>query len=264
MKKIHLLAIDMQNDFCDTNGALFVSGADKDIANLTAFVDRIGGNLFDIHVTMDSHRLLDIAHPIMWVDGNGNHPDPFTIITEDEVKTGKWRTVKPAWQKRAQAYVEALSVNGRYPLCIWPPHCIIGTWGHSLVPSFSEALLRWEAKKVRGVDYVTKGSNIFTEHYSAVQADVPDPSDPTTMLNSQLINILQEADEILIAGEALSHCVANTIRDIANNFGEDNIKKFVMFEDTSSNVQGFEQLGTDFVNEMTGRGMKVSTTQDYL
>lgn len=263
MREIHLLAIDMQNDFCDPKGALCVVGADKDCERLAKLVNKIGSKLSDIHVTLDSHRLLDIAHPIFWVNSSGKHPDPFTIITVDDVKNGKWQTVKPMWQQRATAYVGELAKNSRYPLCIWPPHCIIGTWGHSLYPVFADALLKWEGLKVRGVDYVTKGSNVFTEHYSAVQADVPDPSDPTTMLNTQLLDILQKADEILISGEALSHCVANTIRDIANNFGEDNIRKFVLLTDTSSNVTGFEKLGEDFVKEMRGRGMSVTTAEDY-
>ena len=95
-------------------------------------------------------------------------------------------------------------------------------------------------------------------------SDVPDPSDPTTQMNTDLLQVLQEADEIIIAGQALSHCVANTIRDIANNFGEDNIKKFVLLDDCSSNVPGFENLGVEFVKEMRGRGMRVTTSVDYL
>jgi hypothetical protein len=66
------------------------------------------------------------------------------------------------------------------------------------------------------------------------------------------------------AGEARSHCLANTVLDIANNFGEENIKKMVLLEDGTSDVPGFENLGEDFVKEMKGRGMRISTTVDYL
>jgi hypothetical protein len=62
----------------------------------------------------------------------------------------------------------------------------------------------------------------------------------------------------------LSHCVANTIRDIADNFGEENIKKFVLLEDTCSNVTGFENFGTDFIRDMTARGMQRSKSDEYL
>lgn len=264
LKKIDLIVIDPQNDFCDPNGALSVVGADRDMRNLAAFLDRIGGKVNEVHVTMDSHNVIDVGHPPFWMDEQGNQPAPFTIISHDDVVTGKWTPRNPAWRQRMLDYTATLEANGRYPLCVWTIHCVIGTWGHSIFPVFSDALVKWQENEFATVDFVTKGSNIFTEHYSAVQADVPDPNDPSTMLNTRLIQTLQNVDEILITGQALSHCVANTIIDIANNFGEDNIKKFVLLEDTCSNVTGFENLGQDFVRDMTARGMRVTKSTDYL
>jgi len=58
--------------------------------------------------------------------------------------------------------------------------------------------------------------------------------------------------------------VANTIRDIANSFGDENIKKFVLLKDTCSNVPTFEKMGEEFVTEMTDRGMQMSTSTDFL
>ncbi len=134
-------------------------------------------------------------------------------------------------------------------LCIWPPHCLIGTWGHAIVPPVAQALYEWEGEFNR-VNFVAKGSNLFTEHYSAVRADVEDPDDVSTKLNVALIDMLTEADEILITGEALSHCVANSIRDVAKEFGDSQVSKFTLLEDTSSNVGGFEKLGQDFVKDL--------------
>ena len=114
------------------------------------------------------------------------------------------------------------------------------------------------------VDFVAKGSNIYTEHYSAVQAEVPDPSDPGTQINIGLIQTLDEADVIAIAGEAGSHCLANTVRDIADNFSDESIKKLVLLTDATSPVPGFEQNQTDFINEMTARGMQLSTTTEFM
>ncbi len=261
---IHLLTIDPQNDFCNPQGSLFVAGADEDTRRLAAMVNRIGDKLNDIHVTLDSHRVVDIAHSVFWKNSNGDHPAPFTIISPIDLGNGTWATTHPGYATRALEYVEQLEMNKRYPLCIWPEHCIIGTWGHSIYPELSKALLDWERKNFAVVDYVTKGSNIFTEHYSAVQADVPDPEDPTTMLNTKLIDILEKADLVAITGQALSHCVANTVVDIIDNFGDENIKKLVLLEDTSSNVTGFDQLGTDFVAKATSKGMQLSTSTDFL
>jgi len=279
MQQIELLIIDPQNDFCDPKGALFVPGAEDDMARLSDMIIRLKDKLSDIHVTLDSHHLIDIAHPIFWLTSKGVHPDPFTIISAADVKNGVFRATNPQYQDRVLEYVTNLESNGRYPLCIWPPHCLIGSRGYAVInntdpkkPAYAplfETLIAWESDFAM-VDYVTKGSNLWTEHYSAVQADVPDPQDPGTQLNWPLIETLQKADIVLLAGEAKSHCLANTVVDIANNFGEENIKKMVLLEDATSNVGDppgttmFTDMGEGFVRDMVARGMQVSTTVDFL
>lgn len=265
---LHLLLIDPQKDFCLATGSLFVNGADEDCKRLAAMIHRLSDKIDDVHVTLDSHHNYDIAHPSFWVDtATGKNPGVFTIITAADLAAGKYRTYDPRQMtKGAKAieYVEKLAANNRYPLCIWPPHCLIGSDGGAVHSDVFDALLAWEVKNVGTVDFVTKGSNYKTEHYSAVQADVPDDADIAgTGLNTGLIQILQNADVIAIAGQALSHCVANTITDIANNFGDDNIKKFVLLTDATSNVTGFEAMGEGFVKAMVARGMKLSTTIDF-
>lgn len=269
MAKVHLLTIDPQNDFCikdgpgGEQGALVVAGADADMNRLGAFITKNQTRLDEIHCTLDSHQVVHIAHPLFWVNNKGEHPNPFTMISNDDVKNGIWRSYNPRWQARALNYSNELAKNNRYPLIIWPVHCVIGSWGHSIVPVVQKALQAWETATFNRVNFVAKGSNLFTEHYSGVQADVPDDADPSTKLNTKLIDALTEADEILITGEALSHCVANTVTDIATKFGDDNVKKFTLLEDTASNVTGFDKLGQDFVKNMVKKGMKVTTTKDW-
>jgi nicotinamidase-related amidase len=264
--RVEGLIIDPQVDFSDPQkGTLYVPGAEDDTKRLAAMVRRLGKRVDDYHVTLDSHRIVDVAHPIFWKDSAGKNPDPFTIITTADLDSGRWTTTNPGFFRRTQDYVKRLEAAGRYPLCIWPYHCLIGSTGHNIMPELLSALNDWERGNFALLDVVTKGSNIFTEHYSAVKADVPDPQDPTTQINKELIKTLMECDLVFIAGQALSHCVANTVRDIANEFGDDSyVKKLVLLTDASSSVGGFEQLGADFVREMTARGMQTSTTTDFL
>lgn len=264
-KKIHLLVIDPQNDFVDPKGALSVLGADKDMDRLAVMVDRLEHKLDDIHVTLDSHHTVHIAHPIFWKDSKGNHPNPFTIITAKDVEDGVWTTYMPSHYKRALEYLRALEAGGRYPHCIWPPHCCIGSNGHAVWPALYDALKRWEEKEFAVVDYVTKGSNCFCEHFSVVCSEIPDPNDPSTQINTQFISTLEEADEILLGGEAGSHCLNQSVRDIVKNFGKpEYIQKLVLLTDATSPVTGFEKNQEDFIKEMTSKGMRVSTTVDYL
>lgn len=264
-QKVHLVVIDPQNDFCDPQGALYVRGAECDIERLAKMVTRLAQKLDDIHVTLDSHRLIDVAHPIFWKDSGGQHPAPFTILTASDVESGRWTPVLPSLYRRMLHYVRTLEANARYPLCIWPPHCLIGSAGHNVVPLLRTALQSWEEQRFALVDYVTKGSNPWTEHYSAVCADVPDPEDPGTQINTRFIQTLMDADLVAIAGEAGSHCLANTVRDIATNFGDDSaIQRLVLLTDATSPVPGFEPYQETFMREMSARGMQLSTTRDFL
>lgn len=260
---LQFLIIDPQNDFAHPHGSLFVPGADQDSERLAKMIRRHLDKINDVHVTLDTHHFLDIAHPIFWTDSHGKHPAPFTTITEEDVLNGKWKTTHPGFQARSTRYVQALKANGRYALTIWPPHCLIGQVGNNVVSPIAEALKEWE-NTFALVDYVTKGSNIWTEHYSAVRADVPDPEDPSTQLNTRLIETLEQADLIALSGQALSHCVANTIRDIANNFGTESINKLVLIEDTTSPVPGFEGLAQQFLLEMKARGMNTAKSTELL
>lgn len=261
--KIHLLVIDPQIDFCDPKGALYVKGAENDMQRLAEFVRTRGHKLEDIHVTLDSHRRLHIAHPEFWIDSNGKHPPPITKITKSDVEAGKWRCSIPTYHAYTLEYLTKIETGQRYNLTIWPPHCLIGSQGHAVYPVLFEALNNWCIKNLADVHYVTKGSNIKTEHYSAVRAEVPDPKDPTTQLNMDFINVLMQADEIAVAGEAGDFCVANTVRDIANGFKDDSyVKKMVLLEGCYSPIFPAEQ--DKFIREMTARGMRVQKIGDYL
>jgi len=290
-QNVHLVIIDPQIDFCARNqinlpvplqfdaatrqqffvdqdfGTLTVPGAAEDVERIAKLVTKLRDRLRDIHVTLDSHHLVDIAHPQWWKNPQGGHPAPFTIIEVDDVEQGNWT---PALRSKSirdwsRDYVKQLADNDRYPLCIWPPHCLIATKGALTVPVLEEALMNWEHNRGATVDKITKGSNPKTEHYSAVMADVPIPNDAFTQLNAGFIRTLEEADEVLLCGEAGSHCLANTVRDVANNFADDSyIAKLVLLEDGTSPVPGFEQMQTDFIKELSGRGMRVTTTTDYV
>ena len=255
-----LLVIDPQIDFCcPVRGSLFVPGAERDMQRLAQMVRRHAAEIDAIHVTLDTHHTVHIAHPIFWVDANGKHPDPFTLIATTDIESGRWSATVSAMQSRARAYVQALDRGGRYTLCIWPYHCLIGSEGHAVKPALFDALRGWESG-FRTVNYIQKGANFLTEHYSAIRADVPDPADPATQVNEPLIDALRAADRVLIAGEAGSHCVANTVQDLVQYLGEQT-DRLTLLTDAMSPVPGFEPLQEAFLAEMMERGLAFRTTE---
>ncbi len=268
--KIHLVVIDPQNGFMDLpKSTLPVAGANADMDRLAEFIRKHGHRLEDIHVTMDSHQVVDIAHPAWWRNAKGEMVSPFTLITADDINAGIYKPRDPGQLKRSLEYVKSLEKSGKYNLLIWPEHCLIGTWGHSVQENLMNSLLEWQRDQYAMVDFVTKGTNPFTEHYGGLLAEVPDPTDPSTQLNAGLITTLQEADIILVAGEALSHCVKETVNQIADNIGPDHIKKIKILRDATSPV-GQNPGGPDFpaiaeawLQEIQKRGVEITTTEKF-
>ena len=281
MGKTLVLAIDPQNDFAHPQGNLFVPGADLDMNRFASFINNNIKKIDEIHVTLDSHHEVDIAHPIFWVNSKGEHPKIFTIISYKDVKDGVWSPTLTGMKDWCLYYTEELEKGKRYPLCIWPPHCRIGhaekkpvlnngtsvkvngkelTYdfcGYATTESMSSALSNWAKTKIRTVNFVSKGSNPKVENYSVVKAEVPDPNDITTQVNTNFVQMIERGSTIFVGGEALSHCLCNSVQDLDQCFGNDQIKKFVLLIDCCSNVPGFESFGEKFINEFTAKGMRV-------
>ncbi len=284
--RVKLFIVDPQNDFIGNDDAvgspysdgryaatLPVKGAASDMDRLATMIKRVGPKLEDITVTLDSHRPIDVAHAAFWQDGAGKRPSPFTLISYADVKSGKWIPRRQGYLKRMLEYTAALEAGGNYMLLIWPDHCLIGSWGHNVYPPLMEALNDWQRKEFAVVGFHPKGSNIFTEHYGGLMAEVPDPNDPTTQLDLSeggIIHSLQQADIVAIAGEASSHCVRATVQQIVDNIGDSHLHKISLLVDCMSPVPAqpgtpdFTAIAAGFIQDMTARGLKAIKSTEFL
>lgn len=271
----HLLLIDAQNDFCDLPAsvhgtpALPVPGANADLQRVADLVRRGADALDAIVLTLDSHHRHDIAHPGFWQTGDGAAVAPFTPITAAQVRAGQFRPrdAQPATHTRVLAYLDALEAGGRHTLMVWPVHCEVGTWGHQLHAGVREACAAWELRRHRASHVVFKGLNPWTEHYSALQAEVPDPDDADTGLNRALIRRLDAAPRLLIAGEAGSHCVRATVEHLVAHLPDPSparLARLTLLTDAISPVAGFEAVQADFLADMARRGVWLATCADAL
>lgn len=234
-KRIDLVLIDPQEDFMD-DGSLPVPGARKDMDRVAGMVAKYSRKLNDIHVTLDSHRTIDVSHAPFWVDSNGNPPLPFAQITSASIRDGMWSPKIPDMREHVLKYTEYLEKGGRYTHTVWPTHCLIGSHGHSVEPRLFEAANNWAADNVALIDFVVKGSDFRVEHFGALQAEMPMDDNPETQLNTRFLETLQKADIVLLAGEALSHCVRATVQQIVDNIGADHIKKLHLLTDCSTSI----------------------------
>ena len=276
-RQLHLLVIDPQNDFCDLPAdavpagyapSLPVTGAHQDMLRVAGLIRQGGAGLAQISVTLDAHHRYDIAHPTFWRTGDGRPVSPFTQISAQQLRGGAFVPATAGALPRAQHYLDALESAGRYQLMVWPVHCEIGSWGQNIHGAVRAAYNAWEVAQLQVVAKLSKGSNPWTEHYSAVMAEVPDPQDPATQLNTVFLDSLVSADRIYICGEAGSHCVKASTEHIADYLeaqqGAAALSKLVLVTDCMSPVPGFEAQQQAFLAAMLARGARLATSSDIL
>lgn len=256
-KKNALLIIDAQFDFCNPKGTLFVPGSEEDNKRLANFMLNNLSEIDYMAATLDSHHINDIAHPSFWKDKDGKNPAPFGVITAQDVRDGKW-TPRFTAIPTVLAYLDALASQGEYAHVIWPFHCLIGSKGHAIDDVIFDAIKAFEYTG-KSCNFVTKGTHPLTEHFGAFRAQVPIPGVPSTDINMDLLKKLAEYQNVYLAGQAKSHCVANTLKQ-ALEYVPDLAKKFVILEDCMSNVPGFENIADGIYENAKQAGVRFSNT----
>lgn len=266
--KVALLIIDAQNDFCHPQGSLFVPGADEDNDRLSQWILNNKKQIDHISCTLDSHHTIDVAHPAGWRDKDGNNPAPFTVISVDDVRSAKWTPVMMTIDK-AINYLQTLEDEGEYVHVIWPEHCVISTWGNLLDQKISQAVRTWSTDRRKYVYYVPKGEHPETEHFGAFRAQVPVEAYPSTQFNFEFQNTLEKYDVVYLTGQAKSHCVANTLKQLVDQ-APNLAKKLVVLEDTMSDVPGgpngpgttptFGEIAQPIYDQAKSIGVRFSTT----
>ncbi len=256
-----LLIIDAQYDFCNPNGALYVKGADEDMQRLTVFIQRNAAQLNHICVSLDAHRVNDIAHPNFWENAQGKHPIPFTIITLQDLITKKWM---PRFEPEiVKKYLQLLEKEGQFAHFIWPMHCLIGSKGAALDDGIMTAISQWAQNFAKQYEVVTKRYYPFSEHFGVFKAQVSYPTIVETQLNTGLLNTLWQYNRVFVAGEAKSHCVATSLQQIIR-YAPALVPKITVLTDTMSDVPNLGYLGEPTYKQLQKMGAAFANAADLV
>jgi nicotinamidase-related amidase len=235
--RVALLAVDVQNTFCIPDFELFVggrsgTGAVDDNRRLCEFVYRNLATITQVFPSLDTHHAMQVFHAIWLVDENGEHPAPYTLVSAEDVASGRWRmnpVVAPALgidagyaERHLAHYTRRLAEGGKYDLTIWPYHAMLGGIGHALVSAVEEAFFFHGMARRSRPDFQVKGDNPLTEHYSMLGPEVTEGPDGDRLggKNTELIARLMSFDVVVVAGQAKSHCMAWTIDDLLEEESE--------------------------------------------
>ena len=247
-KRVLFLGIDVQQDFMD-GGALGVPGAKKDVERMTEFLYKHINQISNIAVSIDTHTPHQIFHPCWWIDENGRNPAPYTVITLDDLDAGKWRAVINPQASRE--YVKHLEQDAKKALCIWTYHCLQGTAGAALENQFANMIYFHSVAKKTVVQRLVKGQDPMSEMYGIIKPEY----DTKGYINMDFLNKVETFDQVIIAGEAKSHCVLESIKQIMEHYETrpEVTKKIWILEDCMSPIPGYEDATDQAFREFRNR-----------
>jgi len=266
-EQIAVVLVDYQHDFVDPAGTLYVPGAEADVARFLTWFYANAHKITTIYASLDTHIPFQIFYSSWWLNPHTHeHPRPFTVITGQDVDNGTWvPLLEPEWSAR---YVHELQQKARKDLMIWPYHTMQGTLGHMLVAPISEAIAWHSAARQTQPVYIEKGLTTRTEFYGIFGAEVQDPQSPESKLNIPLLDAVMQHDKVYIAGEAKSHCVLETERQIVEHYANqpDMLRKLYFLKDCTSSVQhptiDFDALAEEELAKMQEGGVNVVVSTD--
>lgn len=265
-RKVILLLVDPQVDFIHADGALSVPGAVEDTRCTIEWLLHHANKITAVAASLDSHIPTQIFYPTWWKDEAGQHPDPFTVITSEDVDQRRWQPVFE--RKWSLTYVHRLESQAKKALMIWPYHTMIGTAGHTITPALYEAIAYHAAARNSQPRFLHKGSIPKTEHYSLLEPEVKVPFHPEGDLNTPFIEMLATYDLIYVAGQAKSHCVLETVTSMMRYFADKpgEIAKWRILLDCTSSVVhpdiDFDAIADATFQEYAERGLKLVTCAD--
>ena len=251
-ERVLFIGIDVQQDFME-KGALGVPGAHGDVERMTRFIYENMDAISNIAVSIDTHTPYQIFHPCWWIDEQGSNPAPYTTVTLADLDSGKWKAVINPIASRD--YVGHLEQDGKKTLCIWPYHCIQGTVGCALENQFANMVYFHSVAKKAIVQRLVKGQDPLSEMYGVIKPEY----DTKGYINLDFLNKLEQYDKIVIAGEAKSHCVLESIQQILEYYENrpEITRKIYILEDCMSPIPGFEKV-TDSAFETFKRKYQVA------
>jgi len=284
---ICLVLIDVQNTFCTPGFELYVggrsgTGAIDDNKRLCEFIYRNLNKITHITATLDTHQPIQIFHSLFLVDKDGNHPDPFTLISAHDISQGRWKfntavaevlgIDEQYGQQLLEYYTGELKKRDKFDLTVWPYHAMLGGIGHALVSAVEEAMFFHSVARTAQPDIIIKGRHPLTEHYSALGAEIDTDHTGTKLAEKDdtLIRKVQKFDAVIIAGEAKSHCVAWTVDDLMQDIKKKDpslLSTIYLLEDCMSpvvipNVIDYTEETNKIFNTFVEAGMRIVRSTD--
>lgn len=252
MKK-QLLLIDVQNDFVNPNGSLFVPGADEDAKRTAQFIVENIEEIDHIALTIDDHNTSHVSLDTAW-----KNVDPFTSISLEDYLKGKYTIRDDARKGKILQYLETLKLNKKPNLTVWPAHCLVGSWGQCIDRNVFNAVLEWEKHNNLKAKFFRKGQDDNTDQYSLFS------SESSTGIDTKLAFKFYNMKNLFIAGQEKYICVGSSIIDIVKCMGDGS--NITLLNNCTSSIGATDDIYRERVKNLENAikefGISVKTTKE--
>lgn len=210
MNKEILIIVDPQNSFCDPTQPMYVPGAEKDCEVIASMLHHYWD---EVIVSMDMHSMHSMYHDIFWSKDKDHSVqfEGFGRVTKDNFMVEFF----PDNNDYVNKISKILERSGY--IDIWPVHCVTGTYSASIENRIAEQLGFWSVRASKPIHYMFKGTNPFKENYSMF-TNKRQIKKINYIFNSTCTHLLDDTLTIYVCGEAASHCVKETVKDIINKY----------------------------------------------
>lgn len=213
--KTLMLVIDPQFDFED-NGTLAVPGAAEDFKRLLRFAYKNLDKITQFMISLDTHFFFHVFSGCCWKDKDGNFVKPYTEITKAAYDAGEYYPVM--YPDVFRDYLPGLESNSKKKLMIWTLHCLEYTKGWLPEQELVKMMYFHEAaRRVRPYG-VQKGKSPFSEMYGIFKEEYAKGG--ASKVNVELTKKIADFDRILIAGQAKSHCVLESLKQFLEVYSD--------------------------------------------
>ncbi len=283
LQRILLLVIDPQNDFTlpsmrevadgEPYGSLSVPGAKGDIERLTRFTYNNFEKITQFFISLDTHYINQIFNRMMWRDQNGTPISPGTLITPADMLSGKFHFVGDRPDK-AFSCATALEKAGKGGILIWPDHTPAGTFGWNVETQLMQMITFHSAVRRINPIIVFKGTDPYSEMYGILEPEY----NPDEWIMQDVVDAIADFNsrtgepqgikwnKIIFAGEAGSHCLPESVGQIAKFFNWDSeiLQHFYILKDCTSPVPGFEKQMQDAFKKFALHGIHIVNSTDLV
>ena len=195
-----------------------------DNRRLCEFLYRNLGAITQIVPTLDTHRAMQIFHPIWLVDADGRHPAPYTLVTATTSSGAAGASIPAAVESTGfeADYAERQLVHytrARRGRQVQPDDLAVPRAARRI----GHALVRGRGGDLLPHDRALQPAGLRGQGREPADRALLDPrpgghggpdGEPIAGENDALIEELLQFDAVIVAGQAKSHCVAWTIDDL--------------------------------------------------